>query len=111
MQSLATGDVRQRIRTTEVHAHIGQRVYLKGWLHTLRRLGGVNFIVLRDGWGLMQAVTENEADLAPLTTEELGAETVIGLEGTVIEYRFDTDDGVIFGSRNDASIKPAILSE
>ena len=27
----------------------GQRVRLQGWLHNLRRLGGVTFIVLRDG--------------------------------------------------------------
>ncbi len=71
------------IRTTEAHAHIGETIRLQGWLHNLRRLGGVSFIVLRDGWGTLQAVTENEADLAPLLEEELSTETVITLEGTV----------------------------
>ncbi|MCB0123318.1 MAG: hypothetical protein KDE58_13780, partial [Caldilineaceae bacterium] len=73
----------ERIRTVEVKEHIGQRVRLQGWLHTVRRMGGVNFLVLRDGWGTVQAVTENEADLAPLTTNELQPETVIALEGLV----------------------------
>ena len=67
------------ICTMEVSAHIGERVRLTGWVQQLRRLGGVNFIVLRDGWGTIQAVTENEADLAPLAG--LGLETVIALEG------------------------------
>lgn len=74
----------ERIFTTQVSKHVGERVYLKGWLHNLRRLGGVSFILLRDGWGLIQAVTENEADLAPLLEHNLGPETIITLEGTVV---------------------------
>ena len=70
------------IRTVEANEFIGQQVRLQGWLHNLRRLGGVNFIVLRDGWGTIQAVTENEADLAPLTDLALGS--VIRLTGQVI---------------------------
>ncbi len=73
-----------RVRTHEIQAHVGERVTLQGWLHNLRRLGGVNFIILRDGWGTAQAVTEDEADLAPLLQEGLGVETVIRLVGTVV---------------------------
>ncbi len=75
----------ERVRTVELAAHVGQRVRLQGWLHTLRLLGGVNFVVLRDGWGTVQAVTEDEADLAPLTARELQPETVFALEGLVVE--------------------------
>ncbi|MBX3014253.1 MAG: aspartate--tRNA(Asn) ligase [Caldilineaceae bacterium] len=74
----------RRIRTTAVQEHVGERVQLQGWLHTVRRLGGVSFIVLRDGWGTVQAVTELEADLAPLTAEDLQPETLIELEGLVV---------------------------
>jgi nondiscriminating aspartyl-tRNA synthetase len=70
------------IRTVEASAYVGEEVRLQGWLHNLRRLGGVNFIVLRDGWGTLQAVTENEADLAPLAG--LGLESVIALTGQVV---------------------------
>jgi nondiscriminating aspartyl-tRNA synthetase len=75
----------ERIRTTEVAHYIGKRVRLAGWLHALRRLGGVSFIVLRDGWGLVQAVTENEADLKPLSEAGAGPESLITLEGLVVE--------------------------
>lgn len=74
----------ERIRTSEVSEHVGERVRLQGWLHTIRRMGGVSFIILRDGWGTVQAVTEDEAALTVLTQAELQSETVIALEGTVV---------------------------
>jgi nondiscriminating aspartyl-tRNA synthetase len=70
------------IRTVEVQAFVGQHVHLQGWLHNVRRLGGINFVVLRDGWGTVQAVTENEADLEPVA--DLSLETVVALEGLVV---------------------------
>ncbi|MAT99457.1 MAG: aspartate--tRNA(Asn) ligase [Anaerolineaceae bacterium] len=70
------------IRTVEASRHVGQPVRLTGWLHNVRRLGGVSFVVLRDGWGTIQAVTESEADLAPIA--ELSLESVIALTGTVV---------------------------
>ncbi|KAA3660097.1 MAG: aspartate--tRNA(Asn) ligase [Chloroflexi bacterium] len=72
----------QHIRTVEAGQHIGQHVFLTGWLQQLRRLGGISFIVLRDGWGTIQAVTENEADLEVIA--EVGLESVIRLEGTAV---------------------------
>ncbi len=72
----------QEIQTVEVKSFVGQRVRLQGWLYNVRRMGGISFIVLRDGWGTIQAVTENEADLTPIA--ELALETVIALEGTVV---------------------------
>ena len=75
----------ERIPTTQVQQHIGQRVRVQGWLHALRRLGGVTFVVVRDGWGTVQAVSEDEAELAALSeTAGLGAETVLALEGLVV---------------------------
>ena len=72
----------ERLRTTEVQAHVGERVFVQGWLHSLRQLGGVSFLVVRDGWGLLQCVTEHEADLAALA--DVGVESVIAVEGTVV---------------------------
>src|SRR3982751_1748904 len=51
----------QRIWTTELAGHVGERVYLAGWLHRLRRLGNVSFLVLRDAKGLAQVVIEDPA--------------------------------------------------
>ncbi len=73
----------ERIRTTEAAAHVGEQVLVSGWLNTLRRLGGITFLVVRDGWGTLQAVAEKETDLAPLTEIGAGVESVVTVEGTV----------------------------
>lgn len=69
------------IRTVEAVNHVGEEISVHGWLHNVRRLGGVTFVVVRDGWGTVQAVTEDENDLAPLTG--LALESVIRLRGRV----------------------------
>ena len=54
------------IRTVEAREHVGEVVEVRGWLHNVRRLGGVTFVFLRDGWGILQAVTGDGAALEPL---------------------------------------------
>ena len=72
----------ERVFTVEIHRHEGRRVRLQGWLHAVRRMGGIAFLVVRDGWGTAQAVTEDEDDLAPL--DGLSEESVIAVEGVVV---------------------------
>ncbi len=72
-----------RIPSIEVGAHLGERIQVAGWLHTLRRLGGVSFLILRDGWGIIQVVAASEEDLAPLRAAQAGPESVLLVEGDV----------------------------
>lgn len=74
----------ERVRTTDIGAHIGRRVRVQGWLHALRLLGGVSFVVVRDGWGTVQAVAEDAEVLTPLREAGAGLETVLALEGDVV---------------------------
>ncbi len=71
-----------RILAAQIGAHVGERVRVQGWLHALRKMGEVNFLVVRDRTGLIQAVT-SLADLAPI--EGLQVETVLQVEGRVVE--------------------------
>src|SRR5258706_13660289 len=73
----------ERIRTIEAAAHEGRRVRVEGWLHALRRLGGVSFVVVRDGCGLAQAVATSEDELAALAATGAGVESIVAVEGTV----------------------------
>jgi len=41
----------ERVRTSELAQHAGERVSLRGWLHHRRLLSQVAFFVLRDAWG------------------------------------------------------------
>ncbi|MDT0631015.1 aspartate--tRNA ligase [Rubrivirga sp. S365] len=62
----------------------GQTVVLKGWVDTRRNFGGLQFIDLRDRYGLTQLVfsPEIDADLADLA-EKLRGEDVISVRGEV----------------------------
>ncbi|HEY7123212.1 MAG TPA: aspartate--tRNA(Asn) ligase [Ktedonobacterales bacterium] len=71
----------QRIPTIEVRSHIGERVRVQGWLHSFRRLGTLNFLVIRDGWGIIQAVAETDEELGLLAAGEATTETVLTVEG------------------------------
>jgi nondiscriminating aspartyl-tRNA synthetase len=70
----------ERIRSVHVASHVGERVRIVGWLQSLRKLGGVSFLGIRDGWGVAQAVATAER-LAPLAG--LSLESVIAVEGEV----------------------------
>jgi len=72
----------QRIYTTEIAAHVGERVRLAGWLHTFRRLGGINFLVLRDARGMAQCVVDAPEAVSAL--EGFLPETVLAVEGVVV---------------------------
>jgi nondiscriminating aspartyl-tRNA synthetase len=61
---------------------VGESVQLKGWLHHLRRLRNVSFLLLRDGRGIAQMVLET-ADLAR-STAALPHESVLEVEGLVV---------------------------
>ena len=64
-----------RILTSEVKDHIGEGITLKGWVHRIRDLGKITFIILRDRSGMVQLVTEEKPDLT--------VESVIKVEGQV----------------------------
>ncbi len=72
----------ERVRTTAAAEHIGEEIRLQGWLHQFRELGKVNFLVLRDGWGLFQAVVDAPETLA--TLRAVGVESVIDVRGRVV---------------------------
>lgn len=71
-----------RIYTNEIGSHIGERVHLAGWLHTLRRMGGINFLLLRDVRGIVQVVVDTPETLAGL--EGMLPETVLRVTGDAV---------------------------
>ena len=66
----------ERILTSELAAHAGERVLLRGWLHRKRELSRVSFLVLRDRAGLAQIVLDEMPELVP--------ETVLEIEGLAV---------------------------
>src|SRR5258708_40364779 len=77
----------ERIQTVEVGSHVGERVRVAGWLHSLRLMGGLCFLVIRDGWGTIQAVAESEAELGAISVLQgsgMGVESIVAVEGLVV---------------------------
>jgi nondiscriminating aspartyl-tRNA synthetase len=72
----------ERTWTCDLPGRSGDRVLLKGWLHRLRRLSGVSFLVLRDARGLAQVVVNDPALAAQLGG--LAAESVLEVEGYAV---------------------------
>jgi nondiscriminating aspartyl-tRNA synthetase len=72
----------ERIWSTQIGAHVGERVRLAGWLHRLRQLSNLSFLILRDAKGLAQIVVEDQALAERLAG--LHAETVLAVEGVVV---------------------------
>ncbi|MFP4362896.1 MAG: aspartate--tRNA(Asn) ligase [Spirochaetia bacterium] len=66
-----------RILADDVSKHIGKEITVKGWVHRIRDLGKVCFIILRDRSGKVQLVAEESPDFP--------VETVVSVTGTVRE--------------------------
>ena len=67
----------ERILAASIGEHVGATVRLCGWVHRIRELGAVSFVVLRDRSGVAQLVYSGRTDL--------GNESVILVTGTVAE--------------------------
>src|SRR5712692_7023684 len=72
----------QRVMSIDLSAHVGEQVVLAGWLHRLRRLSSVSFLILRDGTGLAQVVVDDAALLEQLAA--LHPESVLRIAGQVL---------------------------
>ena len=65
----------ERVLTTSLAEHRGEEIHLAGWVHRIRELGAVSFVLLRDRSGIAQLVYDGAV--------EFGNETVIRATGTV----------------------------
>ena len=66
----------ERILSSELPVHVGERVRVAGWLHAQRELSRVTFLVVRDAAGLTQVVADEAAALLPETVVEVEANVV-----------------------------------
>ncbi|MBN2585491.1 aspartate--tRNA ligase [Patescibacteria group bacterium] len=72
----------KRSLALEAIKQIGKKVTLKGWVHSIRNMGGIVFVDLRDVSGIIQVVFD---DTKSHLTKELGAEYVVEVNGKVVE--------------------------
>ena len=69
----------KRLLSTELSAYVGERVRIRGWIHTLRSLGKVHFLIVRDRKGLCQVVIQDVAEYKKVHELQVGSViTVLG---------------------------------
>jgi len=71
----------ERTISTECSKKIGEQVLIQGWLHNVRTLGKINFVILRDIGGLVQIVVQDQKELTKLSNLQEG--TVLEITGKV----------------------------
>ncbi|MFP4378383.1 MAG: OB-fold nucleic acid binding domain-containing protein, partial [Spirochaetales bacterium] len=64
-----------RVLAASVNEHQGETITVAGWVHRIRELGAVSFVLLRDRSGMVQLVFDGKSELAP--------EHVVSATGTV----------------------------
>ena len=59
---------------------VGKDVILSGWVNSIRKLGGITFLTLRDNFGITQVLFKDEEKVSNITRE-----SVVRITGKVIE--------------------------
>ncbi len=72
----------KRTLSSQLATSIGETVRLRGWLHTMRSLGKLNFLILRDFKGLSQIVIEDKQEFQKV--KELQPGSILQIEGKVV---------------------------
>lgn len=70
-----------RVLANELIQQINQTVEVRGWLHTIRTFGKVNFLILRDRSGLLQAVIQDKMEFQKVAHLQPGS--ILTIKGEV----------------------------
>jgi nondiscriminating aspartyl-tRNA synthetase len=75
-----------RTSIDQLTEHIGERVTVRGWVHAIRDQKRMQFVILRDGTGLAQAVLAKGEEPGELNAavSALTAESAVSVTGTVV---------------------------
>src|SRR5439155_12335729 len=74
MDTVPTTSAIRWIRVSEAERHVGDTIEVRGWLAHKRSSGKLQFLVVRDGSGIMQCVAAIH-DLSPAEWETCGTLT------------------------------------
>ena len=72
-----------RVLSRELQKHIDKKATIQGWLHKSRKMGGLNFIQVRDRSGLVQVLIEDKDEIEKLRGMQTG--TVLEITGNVLK--------------------------
>lgn len=80
--SIVEDFMQQRTLSKELPQKLGEVVFLRGWVHTIRLLGKVAFLILRDRAGYVQIFIQDNATIKSIAKAQPGS--VLSVEGKVV---------------------------
>jgi len=100
----------EKVHTNELNKFIGKRVVVTGWVHDVRLLGKINFLLLRDREGIVQVTASK--DKVPQTILEifkkLHQEDVVDVEGKIVKSKVAKVDIEIIPEKIEIVSKAAV---
>jgi nondiscriminating aspartyl-tRNA synthetase len=73
----------ERTLASKLAQQIEREVTIRGWLHTMRAMGKLNFLILRDRTGLAQIVIESKDEAKKLA--ELQPGSILTVRGKIVK--------------------------
>jgi len=71
----------KRIMIIRLEESIGEKIFIQGWVHRVRILKNISFVIVRDRSGMVQCVVDKDVDLNNLTNESVVEITGVAKEG------------------------------
>ncbi|MBZ9686262.1 aspartate--tRNA(Asn) ligase [Clostridium estertheticum] len=78
----------ERLLTKNLYSHIGENVKIKGWIHRIRKMGKIAFLIIRDRSGIVQCVLDTKT----IDIKGLKLESVVEVIGHVKERNAETSE-------------------
>lgn len=89
----------KRILVKQLNSKVGEKVKLNGWIHRIRKLGKIAFILLRDRSGIVQCVVEtNKIDISQLRLESVIQITGLVCKNNASNFEVQVGDMLIFNA-------------
>jgi asparaginyl-tRNA synthetase len=103
------------VRINELSSHVGERITIRGWVVRTRSSGKIAFLVMRDGFGYLQAVFSRQevSDATWEAFQSLTQETSLAVTGVVRAdprapggFELSADELTVLGGSVDFPIAP-----
>lgn len=72
----------KRILASDLHKHINQPVFLRGWINSFRSMGKLGFLILRDRTGFAQIVVQDKEMVKKISELQVGS--ILRVQGKAI---------------------------
>ncbi|MFH9348566.1 aspartate--tRNA(Asn) ligase [Kitasatospora sp. NPDC017646] len=77
--------IHSRVRVSDLREHLGHTVSVCGWVHALRLQRAMQFVIVRDGTGLVQVTHKRDGGPLEARLEALTPESAVRITGRVVD--------------------------